>query len=152
MKMPETLHNPTREQHMKYNFNDKETFAGLEEKAIDGQLDYSAFPPAEYRYFSQLARLGYLNRHRGWTADLCRLKQEEHRKAYDAAVAERDEWLNHARRIQRSLIRTTELSHRLNLARTRREALPLALKLIEALTEEPDLAKRIMHNLEEEYK
>lgn len=150
--MPKTLHNPTREQHMKYKFNDKETFAGLEEKAIDGQLDYSAFPPAEYRYFSQLARLGYLNRHRGWTAQLCEIKQKEHRKAYDAAVAERDEWLNHRRDINRRLIRTTELSRRLNLARTRREALPLALKLIEALTEEPDLAKRIMHNLEEEYK
>jgi hypothetical protein len=136
---------------MKYNFTDKDTFARLEEKAIDGQLDYSAFPPAEYRYFSQLARLGYLNRHRGWTAQLCEIKQKEHRKAYDAAVAERDEWLNHARRIQRRLIRTTELSRRLNFAKTRREALPLALELIEVLVEEPDLAERIMHNLKEEY-
>ena len=136
---------------MKYNFTDKDTFARLEDKAIDGQLDYSAFPPAEYRYFSQLAKLGWLNRHKGWTTELCRLKQEEHRKAYLAAVAERDEWLNHRRDVNRRLIRTTELSRRLNFAKTRREALPLALKLIEALVEEPDLAERIMHNLKEEH-
>lgn len=50
---------------MKYNFNDSQEFARLEDKAIDGQLDYNDFPPAEYKYFSKLARLGYNNRHKG---------------------------------------------------------------------------------------
>lgn len=135
---------------MRYNFNDKDEFARLEDMAIDGQLDYSAFPPAEYRYFSQLARLGYLNRHKGWTAQLCEIKQKEHRKAYDAAVAERDEWLNHARLIQRRLLRTTELSRSLNFTRSRTEALNIALELIENLTEEPGLAERIQNNLKED--
>ena len=137
---------------MKYDFNNAQTFADLEELAIDGQLDYSGFPPGEYKYFSLLTRLGYLNRHKGWTKETCELKQQEFRQDYQAHVRERDEWLNHARTVQQRIIRTTELSRRLNFAKTRREALPLALKLIEVLVEEPDLAERIMHNLEEEYK
>lgn len=135
---------------MKYNFNNKEVFAGLEDKAIDGQLDYSGFPPAEYKYFSLLARLGYLNRHKGCTAELCEIKQAEHRKEYYAAVAERDEWLNHARMIQRRLIRTTELSRKLNFSRDKAEALDIALELIENLVEEPNLAERIRNNLKED--
>ena len=40
----------------KYDFNNPQVFEQLEDKAIDGQLDYSAFPPPEYKYFSRLAK------------------------------------------------------------------------------------------------
>lgn len=40
------------------NFNDSKTFATLEDKAIDGVLDYENFPPVEYKYFSRLSKLG----------------------------------------------------------------------------------------------
>lgn len=135
---------------MKYKFTDAAEFAKLEDSAIDGQLNYDKFPPAEYRYFSQLAKLGWLNRHKGWSKELCEQKQEEHRKQYADACAERDEWLMHRKRINRNLVRTTELSRRLNFAKTKSEALQAALELIEALAEEPNLAKRIMNNLKEE--
>ena len=58
----------------------KQDFAKLEDDAIDGRLNYDNFPPAEYKYFSKLAKLGYNNRHKGWTAETCELKQEEYRK------------------------------------------------------------------------
>ena len=135
---------------MKYDFNNKKEFAALEDRAIDGQLDYSGFPPAEYKYFSLLARLGYLNRHKGWAVELCEIKQEEHRKEYYAHIAERDEWLNHAKLIQSRLIRTTELSRKLNFSRNKAEALDIALELIESLVEEPNLAERIRNNLKED--
>lgn len=35
----------------KYDFSNPQVFAQLEDKAIDGQLDYSDFPPPEYKYF-----------------------------------------------------------------------------------------------------
>ena len=135
---------------MKYKFTDAAEFAKLEDSAIDGQLNYDKFPPAEYRYVSQLTKLGWLNRHKGWSKELCEQKQEEHRKQYADACAERDEWLMHRKRINRNLVRTTELSRRLNFAKTKSEALQAALELIEALAEEPNLAKRIMNNLKEE--
>ena len=135
---------------MTYKFSDKKTFAFLENEAIDGRLDYESFPPAEYKYFSQLAKLGWLNRHKGWSAELCEMKQQEHRKEYETACGERDAWLNHARVIQRRLIRTTELSRQLNFSRSRAEALDIALELIENLVEEPRLAERIRGNLKED--
>lgn len=135
---------------MTYKFSDKKTFAFLENEAIDGRLDYESFPPVEYKYFSQLAKLGWLNRHKGWSAELCEMKQQEHRKEYETACGERDAWLNHARVIQRRLIRTTELSRQLNFSRSRAEALDIALELIENLVEEPRLAERIRENLKED--
>lgn len=135
---------------MTYKFSDKKTFAFLENEAIDGRLDYESFPPAEYKYFSQLAKLGWLNRHKGWSAELCEMKQQEHRKEYETACGERDAWLNHARVIQRRLIRTTELSRQLNFSRSRAEAFDIALELIENLVEEPRLAERIRENLKED--
>lgn len=135
---------------MTYKFSDKKTFAFLENEAIDGRLDYESFPPAEYKYFSQLAKLGWLNRHKWWSAELCEMKQQEHRKEYETACGERDTWLNHARVIQRRLIRTTELSRQLNFSRSRAEALDIALELIENLVEEPRLAERIRGNLKED--
>ena len=54
------------------NFQNPEEFKRLEDLAIDGQLDYADFPPEEYKYFSQLTRLGYLNRHKGWGTELLR--------------------------------------------------------------------------------
>ena len=132
---------------MKYNFSNKDEFARLEDMAIDGQLNYSSFPPAEYCYFSQLARLGYFNRHKGWSKELCEIKQAEYRKEYQAACEERDEWLNHARIVQRRLVQTTTLAHNLNFAKTPEQALPIALKLIEQLLEEPGLSNRISNNI-----
>lgn len=36
------------------NFKDKDTFRKLERQAYDGTIDVTKFPPAEYRYFSEL--------------------------------------------------------------------------------------------------
>lgn len=66
----------------KIDFSDKEVFARLEDEAIDGTLDYDSFPPCEYKYFSQLAKLGYKNRHCGWSAEICEDKQQTLRRAY----------------------------------------------------------------------
>ncbi len=41
------------------NFKDDETFKRLERQAYDGTLDVSDFPPAEYKYFSELCRIYY---------------------------------------------------------------------------------------------
>ena len=132
---------------MKYNFKDKLEFEQLENLAIDGQLDYNNFKPAEYQYFSRISQLGYFNRHKGWSKELCEIKQAEYRKEYQAACEERDEWLSHARVVQRRLVQTTTLAHNLNFAKTPEQALPIALQLIEQLLEEPGLSDRISKNI-----
>ena len=67
---------------MRINFSDRQQFERLEDMAIDGQLDYSDFPPEEYTYFSKLARLGYLNRHKGLDYYICIAQQKELREDY----------------------------------------------------------------------
>ena len=65
----------------KIDFSDDSVFLELEDRAIDGVLDYEDFPPEEYKYFSKLAKLGYLNRHKGWSAEICEEKQRtSHRR------------------------------------------------------------------------
>lgn len=41
------------------NFKDSDTFRQLERQAYDGTLDVSDFPPAEYKYFSELRKIYY---------------------------------------------------------------------------------------------
>lgn len=41
----------------KFNFNDKDDFLRLERLTYDGTLDYSDFPPPEYKYFAELRKI-----------------------------------------------------------------------------------------------
>lgn len=137
---------------MKMNFNDAEQFERLEDMAIDGQLDYSDFPPEEYQYFSRLARLGYLNRHKGWSVDICEQKQEEYRERYCHHCENRDARFEHMRELQKTLITGAELLRQLNTTRDENEALSLALQYIELIREEESgLEKRVFAHVKERY-
>lgn len=131
----------------KSDLNDSEKFAKMEELAIDGQLDYSELEPAEYRYFSRLSKLGYNNRHKGWSSELCEKLQQEYRTDYQEDCDERGAWFAHAQLVQSRIKRTSELSRKLNFAKTSDEALLIALELVENLLEEPGLANRVYHNV-----
>ena len=130
-----------------YLFNDGSAFFQMEEQAIDGQLDYDDFPPEEYRYFSKLSKLGYRNRHNGWSKELCEMKQEEYREEYQEACKKRNQRVEYAEKLQADLIRSAELSRQLNLADTSDAALITALDLLEMLINEPGLSRRIQRNV-----
>lgn len=137
---------------MKMNFDDAEQFERLEDMAIDGQLDYQDFPPEEYQYFSRLARLGYLNRHKGWSVDICEQKQEEYRERYYHHCENRDARFEHMRELQKTLITGAELLRQLNTTRDENEALSLALQYIELIREEESgLEKRVFEHIKERY-
>lgn len=139
---------------MKHNkmiqFDDPELFAQLEDQAIDGQLDYNNFPPEEYRYFSKLSKLGYCNRHKGWSKEICELKQEEYRKEYHQACQMRNERVCHMKRLQSDLIRTDQLSRQLHTTRDPDMALNTALDMLAITLNDSDMPRRIKSNLSEE--
>lgn len=60
----------------------QEEFTRYEDMAIDGRLIYDEYPAEEYKYFSQLSRLGYKNRHEGWSKEICEDKQAEYKREY----------------------------------------------------------------------
>lgn len=83
----------------KYDFNNPQVFEQLEDKAIDGQLDYSSFPPPEYKYFSRLAKVGYNNRHKGWDINICLEWQDKLRTEYKRDRDNADEYRMLSQRI-----------------------------------------------------
>lgn len=129
------------------HFSDPTLFGQLEDQAIDGLLEYDDFPPEEYRYFSKLSKLGYYNRHKGWTREVCELKQKELLQEYREAVTVRSERAAHMKRLNDQLICAGKLSLRLNKTTDREQALRISLQLNEQLMNEPGLARRIRNNI-----
>lgn len=130
-------------------FSDPDVFAQLEDQAIDGVLDYSDFPPEEYKYFSRLAKLGYMNRHKGWSAELCQAKQSELLDTYSEEKAKAKEHYALCRRLDDNRIQSEKYVTAMYKAKTKGEAFENALKAIELLIQEPGLVQRINKKMEE---
>ena len=133
----------------KIKFSDDNVFFALEEQAIDGQLDYSEFPPEEYKYFSKLARLGHLNRHKGWSAEVCEQKQKEFREQYHREKERADKYINGMRHFNDLRIRHAEAVSAIYKADDPQGVLDNALTALEALLDEPGFKHRIISKLEE---
>lgn len=132
---------------MKIDFSDMTVFENLEDKAIDGQLDYDDFPPEEYKYFSKLSKLGYLNRHNGWDIDICQAKQDEYRTKYSEEKAHSNRFVAMFRRINDGLLKVETLVTQMYKAQSEREMLDVAIQIIEKLTDENGFEERINKKL-----
>lgn len=136
--------------HKKYlNFNDSKTFATLEDKAIDGVLDYENFPPVEYKYFSRLSKLGYLNRHSGWDKNLCQEKQKDLLLDYKEEKADSEKFLNLSKRIQENIKLGNELNRKIYTLSDKDEILDCALLIIELIANENGFSDRIHRRIKE---
>ena len=134
----------------KYDFSNPQVFEQLEDKAIDGQLDYTDFPPAEYKYFSKLAKVGYNNRHKGWDMITCLKLQQELQSEYRQYHDEGEEYLSLCTRIQDNIKKSADLVRKMyKQAATKDEMLNLALQTIELLTNENGFVKRISEKVRE---
>lgn len=134
---------------MKINFSKltAEKFAEYEEAAIDGRLIYDDYPAAEYKYFSQLSRLGYKNRHDGWSAELCKEFQREYRQAYTAERERQERFFKMACAVQENIRRSQMEVIALNKASTAEEKLRRALQALELILCEDGFAKRNLQKL-----
>ena len=127
---------------MKPNFKDKTEFARLEDKAIDGQLDYTDF--------SKLAKLGYNNRHKGRDMITCLKLQQELQSEYRQYNDESEEYLRLCTRIQDNIKKSADLVRKMyKQAATKDEMLSLALQTIELLTNENGFVERISEKVRE---
>lgn len=134
---------------MKLDFKNADVFAECEDKAIDGLLDYDRFPPCEYKYFSRLAKLGYMNRVRGWSVEICEAKQREYRQEYERECSDCDFFGNIAKKMQAN-IKAGELKiNEVNKAPTREEKLAAALEALGLIVGDESFAKFNLRRLEE---
>lgn len=151
-KMAKTRHqkpNPTpRKDNMKFDFNNEKLFLDFENKAIDGQLNYDDFPPCEYKFFSKLAKLGYMNRHNGWSVEICEEKQRELKDDYKRDKDEANMYLHLSQRIFDNVIVTSNYVRQMYKTNDKQEIVTLALKTIENLTNENGFADRITKRIQ----
>lgn len=135
----------------KIKFSNENVFARLEDEAIDGALDYSGFPPEEYKYFSKLARLGHLNRHKGWSAEICEQKQEEFREQYRHEKELSQKYLREMKRQNDLRVKHAEAITAIYKADDLYGVLDCALSALEAVTSEPGFKARIDKKINEMY-
>ena len=135
---------------MKYpDFKSADVFADLEDKAIDGLLDYDNFPPCEYKYFSRLSKLGYLNRVKGWSVEICEAKQKEYRLQYRCEREKQDFFGEIAKKMQANIKAGEMKMIEVNKAHTRDEKLVAALEALGLITGNECFAKANLRRLEE---
>ena len=91
------------------NFKDKNTFRKLERQAYDGTIDVTKFPPAEYRYFSELKKLYYAFKFERLPKEEASRKKRILLKLYKEAISEYENRLNVSRQYQEH-IRIAELN------------------------------------------
>ena len=129
---------------IKINFDrmTEEEFARFEDAAIDGHLIYDEFPAPEYRYFSKLSKLGYKNRHDGWSKEICEEKQEEFRREYLADKERSRRFFRMSCRMQANIRRGEMLVSKVYKSESPAEKLRYALQALELMTCEDGLAKR----------
>ena len=133
------------------DFSDKEVFAQLEDRAIDGVLNYDSFPPCEYKYFSQLAKVGYKNRHCGWSAEVCEDRQQMLRKVYADDKSRFERFYNMACVMQANIFAAEEKIIELRKTEGVYAKLIKACEVIGLMTGDETLVKLIKKQVQEEY-
>lgn len=126
----------------KIDFKDKDIFAQLEEDAIDNRLSYDDFPPCEYKYFSKLSKLGYKNRHNGWSKEICEEMQEEYRNQYYSEKEHNQRFFRMACKMQSNIHKGEMMICKIGKSKSDDEKLKYALQAIELMICQDGFAKR----------
>ena len=91
------------------NFKNTDTFRKLERQAYDGTVDVSHFPPAEYKYFSELKKLYYAFKFEGLPKEEASRKKRILLKNYREDMSEHERSLDVYKQYQNN-IRIAELN------------------------------------------
>lgn len=127
----------------------QEEFARYEDMAIDGRLIYDEYPAEEYKYFSQLSKLGYKNRHEGWSKEICEDKQAEYKREYLHSKERNGRFFRQACIMQENIRRGQTTVWKINKTQDREEKLTYALQALELILCDEGLAKHNGVNLPE---
>ena len=123
------------------NFKDTDTFRKLERQAYDGTLDVTDFPPAEYKYFSELRKIYY-----AFKFDELAKSDAEKQKAillcqYHEDLQEHENRLAVYRHYQDNIRQAGMLRTEIQKSHDITEIALLACQTISLMTNEPTFAK-----------
>ena len=123
------------------NFKDKDTFRRLERQAYDGTLDVSDFPPAEYKYFSELRKIYYDFKFNELMKDDAEKKKAVLLCKYYKDLQEHKAGLDVYRHYQENIEQSEILCTMIQKSHNITEIALLACKVISLMTNEPTFAK-----------
>lgn len=126
------------------NFDDAAVFESLEDRATSGKLKYEDFPPEEYKYFSRLSRLGYLNHHKGMPAEKCIVEQERIKREYEIEKDKKKQVLRWFKAENAARVKYSAGLTALEKAKTEHEKLDAALTVLEAITGDKNMKRRLL--------
>ena len=130
----------------RYNFNDESEFLKLERMAYDNVLDYTDFPPAEYKYFDKLSQLGSMHRNGQLPKGICKERKEAYLSDYrkDAEKAQKNQEAES--KYQEHIRKSDELRCKINSTDGHEAKLMLALRCIELMTGEEGFERRNLYD------
>jgi hypothetical protein len=125
-----------------YNFNDESVFKSLEKQCYDGSLDVSDFPPAEYKYFSELRKIYYAFKFEGLDKDNAERKKALLYREYQRNVSESDYSLQLHKVYQDNIRSACTLLSDIEKSKDTETIALLACKAIQCMTGEYSFADR----------
>lgn len=111
-------------------FTDKNTFQKLERQAYDGTIDVTNFPPAEYKYFSELKKLYYAFKFEGLSKEDSSQRKQILLRKYNEDVSEHDKRLAVFFQFQESIRKAGENISRIEKSHDATEMALLACKAL----------------------
>jgi len=123
------------------NFKDKDIFHKLERQAYDGTLDVSDFPPAEYKYFSELRKIYYAFKFEGLAKTDAEKQKAVLIRHYRKDLQEHENRLEVYCRYQENIRQSEMICTAIQKSHDITEIALLACKAISLMTDEPTFAK-----------
>lgn len=122
------------------NFKDMDTFSSLERQAYDGTLDVSDFPPAEYKYFSELRKIYYAFKFEGLAKSDAEKQKTILLHQYQENLQEHENCLAVYHHYQDNIRQAEMLRTEIQKSHDITEIALLACKVISLMTNEPTFA------------
>lgn len=134
---------------MKYDFKNPEHWAELEQQAFHGTVDVSCFPPAAYRYFSELMKLYSAYKENTVSKDDAANRKRILLWQYEQTVQAYDGWKQVHTQYQDAIRTAGTLLSEINKAQTAESIAAIACKVIGLMTGDSSFYPLQMRKLEQ---
>lgn len=130
------------------SFKDKDTFRKLERQAYDGIIDVTKFPPAEYKYFSELRKIYYAFKYDGLSKEEASSRKQILFRKYTEDISKYERCIAVYAQFQENIRKASENISRIEKSHDVTEIAMLACEVLGAMMGEDTFYGRQKSKLE----
>lgn len=130
------------------NFKDKDTFKKMERQAYDGTIDVTKFPPAEYKYFSELRKIYYAFKFDGLSKEEASSRKQKLFRKYTEDISKHECCVAVYAQFQENIRKASENISRIEKSHDVTEIAMLACETLGAMMGEDTFYSRQKRKLE----